>query len=288
MKIKIIGSGGCTCTPKPLCQCKICREAREKGKPYSRFGCSLYLEDAALLVDTPENIAEALNYSDIKKVDNILYSHWDPDHTLGMRIMEQLRLEWLDYYDGLKPPNPITVYAHPEVMADLNGIRSKFGAILDYYEYMGLIKRQTVAGDTNDQCSFTLGNLKVTMVRVPKEKAAMVFVFELAGKKAIYSPCDCKPYPESDLFYDADLLVMGNTVLGATLKDGRTLTAENPLRAELHSFDSALQIKEKYRIKRMLMTHIEETWGKSYDDYRAWEKELNNVEFAYDGMEIEL
>jgi phosphoribosyl 1,2-cyclic phosphate phosphodiesterase len=116
----------------------------------------------------------------------------------------------------------------------------------------------------------------------------MVFVFETNGKKVIYSPCDCKPYPENDLFGDADLLIMGNTVLGETLKDGRVLAADNPLREELHSFASALEIKQKYRIKRMVMTHIEETWGKSYDDYRTWEKELDKVEFAYDGMEIEL
>jgi phosphoribosyl 1,2-cyclic phosphate phosphodiesterase len=282
MKLTSIGSGGCTCTPKPLCQCPICTEARAKGHPCARYGCSLYLDEAALLVDTPEDIAHALNHSDIKRVDNIIYSHWDPDHTLGMRIMEQLRLEWLDHYEGIKPSNPIAVYAHPEVMEDINGIRSKFGSILDYYEYMGLIKRHTVTP------SFNIGALKITLVRVPKEKAAMVFVFEEAGKKAIYSPCDCKPYPDSDHFYDADLLVMGNTVIGETLKDGRKLTADHPLRSELHTFDEALRIKEKYRVKQMVMTHLEETWGKSYNDYVAMEKELDHVKFAYDGMIIEL
>ncbi|MDK2562405.1 hypothetical protein QOZ84_02500 [Romboutsia sedimentorum] len=42
MRFKIIGSGGCVATPKPLCTCKICMEARTKGKPYSRFGCSCF------------------------------------------------------------------------------------------------------------------------------------------------------------------------------------------------------------------------------------------------------
>jgi phosphoribosyl 1,2-cyclic phosphate phosphodiesterase len=37
MKFTIIGSGGCVVLPKPLCKCRICKEAREKGKPYSRF-----------------------------------------------------------------------------------------------------------------------------------------------------------------------------------------------------------------------------------------------------------
>jgi len=59
MRFVITGSGGCACTPKPLCQCNICVEAREKGFPYKRCGCSLYLEDIALLIDTPEDIAIA-------------------------------------------------------------------------------------------------------------------------------------------------------------------------------------------------------------------------------------
>lgn len=95
MRLKIIGSGGCVSTPRPLCQCNICIEAREKGFPYARCGCSLYIEDANILIDTPEDIADALNHADIKEVEYLLYSHIDPDHTMGMRVIEQLRLDWL-------------------------------------------------------------------------------------------------------------------------------------------------------------------------------------------------
>ena len=101
MKLKITGSGGCVSIPKPLCQCNVCTEARKKGFPYARCGCSLYLEDANLLIDTPEDIAYALNNADVKNVEYILYSHMDPDHTMGMRVIEQLRLNWLDNSIGL-------------------------------------------------------------------------------------------------------------------------------------------------------------------------------------------
>lgn len=291
MKIIITGSGGCVCTPKPLCGCSVCTEARAKGHPYARYSASLYVEDAALLIDTPEDISHALNYADIKKVDNIAYSHWDPDHTLGMRVMEQLRLEWLDHYEGKRPDRPITVYAHPEVMADVNEIRSKFCPILDYYEFLGLIKRQAVAAEESaspDTRSFMLGPVKITLARVPAEKAVSVFVFEANGKKALYSPCDCKPYPESDLFRDADVLIMGKTVIGDVLKNGRKLTPAHPLRKDHYTLEEAIQIQTKYRVKRLIITHIEEDWGKTYDDYLALEKELENVQFAYDGMVINL
>jgi len=75
MKFIIIGSGGCVSIPRALCQCKVCVEAREKGKPYSRCSSSLYFEDISLLIDTPEDINIALNNANIKSVDYLLYSH---------------------------------------------------------------------------------------------------------------------------------------------------------------------------------------------------------------------
>jgi len=280
MKFIVIGSGGCVCTPKPLCQCHVCVQARTKNYPYARCGCSLYLEDISLLVDTPEDIAVALNNADIKSVDSIMYSHWDPDHTLGMRIMEQLRLEWLDFYENIKPNNPIIVYANTETMDDLNGIRSKYGSLLAYYEHMSLIKRQTVDD------SVVIRNIKITLVPVPKNKAVSTFVFESNGKKLIYAPCDCVPFPNDEIIQGADILVIGNTFIGDVMKNNKVITPEHPLRKELHSFEDVLKIKEQLGIKRLIITHIEEDWGKTYDDYIALEKKHQNVQFAYDGMTI--
>ena len=178
MKFIIIGSGGCVCLPKPLCQCRVCVEARQKGGRYKRYGCSLYLEDASLLVVTPEDIAHALNASDIRTVERVLYSHRDPDHTLGMRIYEQLRLEWLDYYEKIPPRSPVEVCATPEVMETLNGIGIGYGAILDYYVKMGLAARKLITEP------FTIGDTKITAVPVGKSKSVSVFMFEKNGRKS--------------------------------------------------------------------------------------------------------
>lgn len=279
MNFTILGSGGCVCLPKPLCQCRVCAEARDKGYPYARCGCSLYFEEGATVVDTPEDIAHALNNADIRRVDSILYTHWDPDHTLGMRIAEQLRLEWLDYYEGKRPEKPICVYASSGVMEDLNGIRSKYGPLLGYYEQMGLMRRAV------SDVPFVLGGAEVTPIPVGKGKAVSVFVFRSGGRTLVYAPCDCKPFPDSPLFHGADVLVIGNTFVGDTLKDGRSIGQSHPLREELHSMEDVLDVKSRYGFGRVVVTHIEEDWGKSYDDYLALEGEYG-VSFAYDGMRI--
>ena len=280
MKFKIVGSGGCVCTPKPLCQCSICKEAREKGYPYARCGCSLYLEDIGLLIDTPEDISVALNNEDIKTINTIAYSHWDPDHTLGMRVIEQLKLEWLDYYENIQPKVPLKIIAHPEVMKDINAIASKYGSFMSYYKYMNLVREQEV-----ENC-FEQDGIKITFVKVPKQKAVTVFVIESNHKKLIYAPCDCVPFPDEPILYDADVLILGNTFIGNTLKDGRCVTQDHPLREELHSFEDAQNIFRKIKAKRLIITHIEEAWGKSYDDYLEIEKGCQDVSFAYDGLSI--
>lgn len=280
MKFTILGSGGCVALPKPLCQCDICKEAREKGQPYSRFGCSLYLEDLKLVVDTPEDIVHALNYSDVKQIDTVLFSHIDPDHTLGMRVFEQLRIDWLEISEGRECTNPIKVLAMKHVMEDINTIGFKYGSFLDYYEKArNLIKRQVV------EESITIKDIKITFI---KATSATVFIFEQNGNKVIYAPCDVKPFLEHSIFENADVMIIGDTVIGETLKDGFILKKDNLLREELFTMEEIEELKQKYNIKKVIMTHLGEDWGKSYDDYLGLEKQYENIKFAYDGMKIEI
>jgi phosphoribosyl 1,2-cyclic phosphate phosphodiesterase len=282
MKFIITGSGGCVSIPRPLCQCKVCVEAREKGFPYARCGCSLYLEDISLLVDTPEDINIALNNTNITSLDNILYSHWDPDHTLGMRVIEQIRLEWLDFFENKEPENPLIIYASEGVMNDINGIRNIHGSFMDYYEHMKLIKRNIVKDIVKKK------DINIHFISVPKGKNVDIFIFEQNGKKVAYAPCDCKNFPEDDNIKNADILIIGNTFVGDILKNETIIHEKHPLRQELHSMENILEIKKHYNIKEIIITHIEEDWGKTYGEYKELEKEYEKIKFAYDGMSIEI
>ena len=63
---------------------------------------------------------------------------------------------------------------------------------------------------------------------------------------------------------------------------------DNLLRDELFTIGDIEELKNKYNIKRVIITHLEEECGKSYDDYVELEKELDGIEFVYDGMKIEI
>lgn len=84
-------------------------------------------------------------------------------------------------------------------------------------------------------------------------------------------------YYEARGFQGADVLIIGNTIVGDILKDGFVLNEDNPLRKELFTLDEIDTIRKQYGIKRVIITHLEEDWGKSYDNYRELEKELNLI-----------
>lgn len=246
MNIVILGSGGCVSTPRACCSCRVCVEARQKGIPYARTGCSLFIEKANILIDTPEDINASLNHAGVQRVEHILYSHCDPDHTMGMRVIEQLKMDWLAVSVGKTAQNPIEVVSLPTILEDIRQQGTKYGSAIAYYETKGLIC-------TKGLRAFQDGDITVELIPVDTEEHVTVFVISSDGRKVIYAPCDVKPFPESEKFQNADVLIIGNTIVGDVLKDGFVL---------------------------------EEDWGKSYDDYRNLERELQSIRFAYDGMRV--
>lgn len=281
MNIVILGSGGCVSTPRACCGCRVCVEARQKGVPYARTGCSLFIEEANILIDTPEDINVSLNHAGVQRVEHILYSHCDPDHTMGMRVIEQLKMDWLAVSVGKAAENPIEVVSLPTILEDIRQQGTKYGSAIAYYETKGLIRTEGLR-------AFCDGDIMVELVPVDAEEHVTVFVISSGGKKVIYAPCDVKPFPESEKFQNADVLIIGNTIVGDVLKDGFVLEEDNPLREELFTLDEVGAIRERYGIKEVIITHLEEDWGKSYDDYRNLERELQSIRFAYDGMKVSL
>lgn len=90
MKVEFLGTGGAISTPRPLCSCRVCVEARKLGVPYSRGGPSVFVHGPDVLIDTPEEARDELNRSRVTNVNACLYSHWHPDHVMGRRVFESL------------------------------------------------------------------------------------------------------------------------------------------------------------------------------------------------------
>ena len=200
---------------------------------------------------------------------------------MGMRVVEQLKMDWLANSLGKKPDNPIEVASLPAILTDIKKQGTKYGSAIEYYEAKGLVYTKEIR-------VFEKDHILIELIPADEQEHVAIFIISSSGKKIIYAPCDVKPFPESEKFQGADVLIIGNTIVGDVLKDGFILDEDNPLRKELFTLDEVDAIRRQYGIQEVIITHLEEDWGKSYDDYKGLEKGLDSIHFAYDGLKVKL
>ena len=266
--------------PKPLCRCGICREAREKGIPYARGGPSAFLHDVNLLIDTPAEIIDMLNCSRVRRVDYLTFTHLDPDHIEGFRVVEQIALDfrtWRAY-----PEKQVCLLLPELLLEPLRQVRSQYGPLLDFYQESGFILLRLFRD------SVEVGGVRLTAIPVDRgRQTGFVYVFEKAGRRAVYAPCDIKPFPEHrDEVQKADLLIIQPGIFEKGLKHGFRYPPDHISRTTLYTYEQTLDLAARIQAKKVLFVHLEEYWNRSYDDYRALESKNKAVRFAYDGMRV--
>ena len=275
--ITILGSGGCMVIPKPCCDCPVCVEARQRGVPYERTGPSAFIHDENLLIDTPAEIALQLNRCKIMHVDYLIFSHLDPDHVEGFRVVEQIALDFRTWkaYPGKKIRLILPEYLYNR----LKKIRSAYGPLLDYYETQGFIETTVFKN------SIKIGDIDITAIGVDRgTQIAFIYVFIKQGTRIVYAPCDIKPFPENrPEIADADLLVIQPGIFGTGLKHGFAYPKHHISRTTLYTFEETLELSRRIGAKRVLFIHLEEYWNRSHDDYMNIAKDLDGIDFAHDG-----
>ena len=266
--------------PKPLCNCHVCQEAREKGIPYSRAGPAAFLHDINLLIDTPAEIASLLNRSYIHRIDYLAFTHLDPDHTEGFRVVEQIALDFRTWH--AYPEKQICLLLPEQLNLRLREIRSQYGPVVDFYQENNFIRLVLF------QNKAQIEDVEITAIPVDRgSQTTFVYVFEKAGRKTVYASCDIKPFPEQrNEVQQADLLVIQPGIFEEGLKHGFKYPANHISRTTLYTFDQTLRLAERIQAKEVLFVHLEEYWNRSHDDYRALESKNPNIRFAHDGMEL--
>jgi phosphoribosyl 1,2-cyclic phosphate phosphodiesterase len=280
MRLTVLGSGGCMVIPKPLCRCRVCREAREKGIPYSRGGPAAFLHDAGLLIDTPAEIAAQLNRERIRRVDYLMLTHLDPDHVEGLRVIEQMTLDfrtWRAY-----PEKRITLLLPEQLREPLGRIRTQYGPAIGYYLNSGFLD-VTVFSDR-----VRVTGVSITAIPVARDnQAAFIYVYEKNGSKLVYAPCDIKPFPEERAeVRGADVLIIQPGIFEKGLRHGFRYPPDHVSRKTLYTFEQTLALAGRIGARRTVFVHLEEYWHRSHDDYRRIEKQHPGIRFATDGMRL--
>jgi phosphoribosyl 1,2-cyclic phosphate phosphodiesterase len=284
MDITILGSGGNTPIPMPTCDCRICTEARENGEPYARQGNSVYVHDENVVIDLPELIWESLNRETTPAVDHVFISHFHADHTHGLRVLQALGIE--------QPPITDFIGEIPTVyMSEVTYER----AIQASEFFDGLTGEWADVEVLADGESKRVGELQVTHISAPihegRENAVSGFLFETDETTAFISPDENRHFDVEKL-PDLDLWIKETGYFTETPDGDRLVTEEaerNALQHEM-TFEESVEQVRTVQPERAVLTEIEELFRRSYDDYKRLERDHEdlNLEFAYDGMRIEL
>ena len=283
MQIEFLGSGGAVTIPRPGCTCRICDEARQKGRPYSRTGPSLFVHGPNLLIDTPEEIKDQLNRALIRKVDACFYSHWHPDHVLGCRVWE-MNMDISRWPPENKKTN---IYFPQQVAQDLR-TRSGLWEQFTYLERLDLVHLV----ELSDGDGVSLGACRIRPFRVA-EDYMYAFLLEANHKRVLIILDELFGWtPPPDIRgVDLAILPMGLAEFDP-LTGRRLIAADHPVLKREATFRQTLEVVRQLNAGRVVLGHIEKVTGLGYDDYLILEQRLQkkgfNITFAFDGMLIEI
>jgi phosphoribosyl 1,2-cyclic phosphate phosphodiesterase len=278
MKLTVLGSGGFCATPRPGCSCAVCEEARRVGGRAARLGPSLYLHDIAALFDTPEDVAAELVRAGVDKVSHVFYTHWHPDHTMGMRIVEQLNVKWADDGSWRMPAKSKTVVHMPRQVKE--EIFARFGFLFEFWERRGLVEVKAIDSPVKIG-AFTISAI-VRKSRHMTTTHSAIYIISDGKSKVAYAPCDITPFPmDEPLLEGCSAMILQIGWVGEEM----ARRAKKGPHYEI-SMDEISDIMKRYKPKRTILTHIGDELGLTQGKLGAivWER---GVDIAYDGMEIE-
>ncbi len=256
MKITLLGTG--TANGYPRITNNICSNIDNSNTKNTRLRSSFYLQDNGnnLLVECGPDIRQQTIKYNIKDFDNIFISHGHTDHMIGVWELEEIV--------GLYKRN-LKIYGNEQT---INIIKERFPWMFDNEE--------------NENGSITLnkilpleiikiGNFDILPMNFKHGKQYISMGFRY--KNFAFSP-DLHEIPQENDKYlkDLDLWLLECNDLEYNEKYGHT------------HLQQALDFIKKYQPKKAILTHIGPTI-----DYDKISKLLpNNIEIAYDGMEIEV
>jgi phosphoribosyl 1,2-cyclic phosphate phosphodiesterase len=276
MELILLGSGGVSPAPRPTCACRICSEARLKGIPYARTGSSMFIKDIDVLFDTPEEIRQQINREGIDKITSIILTHWHPDHTHGLRVIEQFNWDFDQKKTHFGPVNVYMSARQQELFKKMT-----CGSFLDFYEKKGMIK----VVNLEHKQKITINSISITPYLIQATEG-FYFLIESAGKKAIYASCEYHHFIPDESIKGVDVFIVHNLFWENKAVSPRL---NNP--TDEDSFEDMLSHAETFEAKKIILTHIEESFGLNHDELNEQMKKFypdSDISAGFDGQIIKL
>jgi len=264
MRALVLGSAGSQPTPKAGCNCRLCTLAREEGGRALRTGPSLYLPDAGLLVDTPEEANLQLAGRALVP-RRVAWTHAHPDHAAGMRVVQFLAQSAGRPVEGLvpRPLYPVLAERYP----------------LDYLVDAGYLELRLLPVGK----PLELDGLRLTALAHEMDEPVFAYVFESESSRGLYAPDHLRFLPLPEGSFDWAVVQMPIPPLEALPFE---LPPDHEAWQSFYTFEQALELWRS-KTGRLVFTHIYESVGMTPEELDTVAASGGDwVAFAHDGMEV--
>ncbi|MDI6738131.1 MAG: MBL fold metallo-hydrolase, partial [Nanoarchaeota archaeon] len=202
--------------------------------------------------------------------------HWHPDHTMGIRIIEQINKNW---HTNTPKSKPIDVYM-PEEQIELMDKYLIRKSVFEFYETQGIMKLHFI----EERKPVKLEETSIEAIRFLTSTAVYYLITE-GNKKIVYMPCELEELKEIEQLRNADCLIAH---LSWFREKG--ICVDFPWSNTEQPVERILEFAKNLSIKSIVFMHIDECHDKTPEELKILEKKYKgfNVRFAYDGMKIKV
>ena len=241
-----------------------------------RGGPSLWLPDANILVDTPEESNAQLNAlaGGALELRALLWSHFHPDHTAGMRVVE--------YIARWGAPG-VPAYLPEDLEASLEQIH-----LFRFSREMAHLDIRRV----RDREAFGVGDTRVTAFRHGGPMPMYSYLFEADGRRLLYNADHFMTLWQSGLagLEGVDVAVLQVGLMPDGVQE-RVLPDDHPARKVLLPMGRVLEIAREFGWREVVFTHLYEAIRLLPEEYDALAARLSDehglkVAFGFDGMRL--
>ncbi|MGD6886587.1 MBL fold metallo-hydrolase [Staphylococcus shinii] len=276
MKIEFLGTaGGVPSLYKPVSQHK---------DTVQRTGPAIYIHDLQLLIDTSEDIFYQLRRSQIYDIKYGLYSHWHPDHTMGLRIWETLNY---DFINKIPQSKMSKIYITKQQKADFKKYLGHWDH-LNYLSEIGVIEKEVLENNS----TINIKDVSIEWVQLAEE-IAFGFYIIANTQRILIIPDEIKNYKPSQKVKEVDVAILPfgsnevNPVTHERILEAGILDGLGETR-----FDESVALAREINAKHTYFTHIEATESLNKSQLMMLEQQLKqsglDATIAYDGLIIQI
>ncbi|NHI82823.1 MAG: MBL fold metallo-hydrolase [Candidatus Thorarchaeota archaeon] len=262
-KLIILGSGGPFTLPRFFCECDTCETARREPALRRTRASAAILGDEVTLIDAGPDLEMQLERESIRRIDNILITHWHYDHVAGLGAINypQVMREW----------KPIDVYVEKSLI-------SHFAKELIYLEDRVTL-HSISPGDT-----IALPDATIEVVKTAHTEDSVGYIFNSKSRIAYLVDTALPSDETARSISDADTLILDAMFDSADI-EWRHFTVHG-----------AIDFWKSSGPERCILTHLAchkwANWhwiaGFTCKERLQIERQNPGLQFAYDGLEISL